>query len=372
MKSGFTLGKIFGIPLRLHYTWFLIFVLITFSLVAYLPLPEVYPLWQRIAFGLAASLLFFTSIITHELAHSFIAVRNSIPVKSITLFVFGGVSQITKEATRPNTELLMAIVGPLSSLVIAGIFYVVYLLLTEAGELLAAGMAQWLAFINVLLAAFNLIPGFPLDGGRVFRSIVWLSTGNYRRATRISTIVGRVIGYLFIAGGIVVMFVTHEWISGLWLAFIGWFLENAATTSYRQALLRDALYGFTARDVMNTDCPVISHKVSLDQLVQDYILHTGRHCFIVVEEGKLEGIVTLHDIKTVSQERWSTTSVKEIMVPTDKLKIACPDQDALSVFEQMDEGNVNQMPVIEEGKVIGMVARDGLIHFLRIRGDLGI
>ena len=372
MKNGFNLGRIFGIPLRLHYTWFLIFVLMTFTLVAYLPIPEVYPLWQRIVAGVVASLLFFTSIVVHELAHSFVAVRNSIPVRSITLFVFGGVSQITKEASRPNIELLVAIVGPLASVMIAGIFHGAYLVLIDGGAFLAAMLARWLAFINGLMAIFNLIPGFPLDGGRVLRSIIWMVSGNYSRATRIATLTGRVIAYLFIVGGIVVAFVTHEWFTGLWLAFIGWFLENAAASSYREVLQRDALRNFTARDVMITSNPFLSRRLTVEQLVLDCVLSAGRHTFIVAEEGRLEGMVTLHNIKSVPRERWGDTLVEEIMIPADKLKIAHPEQRALSLLDQMDEEDVNQIPVVEKGAVIGMVARSSLIHFLRTRAELGI
>jgi len=372
MKSALNLGSIFSIPLRLHYTWFIIFSLITVSLVVYLPVPGFYPLWQRIAFGLVTSLLFFASIVIHELAHSFVAVRNNIPVKSITLFVFGGVSQITKEATKPRTELVMSVVGPLSSLILASIFYGVSILLVWAGELLAADMVRWLAAINTLLAVFNLIPGFPLDGGRVFRSIIWMGTGNYLKATRIATLTGRIIGYLFIAGGVVAMFVTREWVSGLWLAFIGWFLSNAATASYRQALLHDTLSGLTARDVMIRDCPFISPRLSLRQLIQDYILPGGHYCFVVAGDSELHGVITIHNVKSVPQKHWDTISVEEVMVPKSELKIAYPGQAASNLLEQIEGGNINQMPVVEDGRVVGMITRDSLTRFLRTRADLGM
>ena len=370
MKSSFHLGKIFGIPLRLHYTWFFIFVLMTASLVAYLPTSEPYILWQRIVLGVTASLLLFVSIIAHELAHSLVALKNGIPVKGITLFVFGGVSQIAKEASRPNTEMLIAIVGPLASVAIAGIFLGASFLLSEP----LATVAQWLAFVNGLMAIFNLIPGFPLDGGRVLRSIVWLRTGNYMRGTRIATSSGRVIGYVFVVGGITFMFITGEWIGGLWLAFIGWFLETAATISYRQASFHDALRGSTVQDIMIEDryllLAVAPRELSLERLAQDYILRTGRRSFMVAADGNLEGIITLHDVKKVSRDRWSATSVGDIMIPRHKLRTAYPDQDALGLLEQMDEGNINEVPVIKGDKIIGMVTRDNLNHRLRIRTEL--
>lgn len=369
MESGLSLGKIFGIPLRLHYTWFIIFALITASLVTLFP---GYPLWQRLVFGTIASLVFFASIVAHELAHSFIAVRNGIPVRSITLFVFGGVSHITKEAARPVTELLMAIVGPLTSLVLAGVFFGLHSLSREAGYSLVADLTYQLAYINLILAFFNLIPGFPLDGGRVFRAVVWQVTGNYSRATRFATSTGRVFAYLFILGGILVVFITREWLAGLWLVFIGWFLDSAASASYRQAQLREALQGFKVRDVMSVDYSIIPRQLTVGQLVRDYILPTGRRYFVVAEEGNLKGIITLTDVKTVSQERWDMTPVQEVMTTGNKLKVAHPNQEALNLLELMDEGDVNQIPVVEGGKVIGMVARDGLIRFLRTRAELGI
>ena len=372
MKSSFNIGRILGIPLRIHYTWFFIFILITASLVAYLPTSEPYILWQRIVLGVIASLLLFASIIAHELAHSLVAVKNHIPVKGITLFVFGGVSQITKEASRPTIEMLIAIVGPLTSVAIASIFLGISFLLSEP----LATVAQWLAFINGLMAAFNLIPGFPLDGGRVLRSIIWLSTNNYLRATRIATSTGRVIGYVFIAGGIIFMFVTSEWIGGLWLAFIGWFLETAATASYRQASFHDAVRGSTVRDIMLEDSylllAVAPRELSLERLVQEYILRTGRRFFMVTAGGNLEGIVTLKDVKKVSRERWSTTSVGDIMIPRDKLRTTHPEQDALTLLEQIDKENINEVPVIEGNKIIGMITRDNLNHRLRIRAELRI
>ena len=370
MKTTFHLGKVFGIPLRLHYTWFFIFVLMTASLVAYLPTAEPYILWQRIVLGIAASLLLFASITAHELAHSLVAVKSDIPVKGITLFVFGGVSQMAKEASRPGTEILVAIVGPLASVAIAAMFLGASFLLSEP----LATVAQWLAFVNGLMAIFNLIPGFPLDGGRVLRSIIWLRSNDYMRGTRIATLSGRVVGYVFVAGGIVFMFLTSNWIGGLWLAFIGWFLETAATISYRQASFHDALRGSTVQDIMIEDrylrLAVAEPELSLEHLAQDHILRTGRRLFMVAVDGNLEGIVTLDDVRKVSRDRWSATSVRDIMTPRTELRTAHPEQDALSLLEQMDEGNMNEVPVVKGGKIIGMVTRDNLNHRLRMRAEL--
>jgi Zn-dependent protease/CBS domain-containing protein len=371
MRGNISLGRVFGIPLRLHYTWFIIFALVTYSLVLY-PLvePPYPPIEQRIILGILTSLLFFASIITHELAHSILAIRNNIPVKEITLFVFGGVSQITKEATHPRAELSIAIVGPLTSLALAGVFYGLYLLLAGAQQILAASLMQWLAWINVLLAVFNLIPGFPLDGGRIFRALVWHRTHDYHRATRIATKVGQGIAYAFIAGGIaLIIFFSPYWFDGMWLIFIGWFLNDAARASYQQVLLRDALIGITARQVTDYNCPLIPPNLNLTELVQQYILPAGRSCLLISWGAELEGMVTLQQIKKVPRSRWSTTTVQDIMTPASKLKTAYADQDILSVLQEMNGENANHIPVMEAVKVIGVINREDIARFLRTRAE---
>ena len=374
MSGNISLGRVFGIPLRLNYTWFIIFALVTYSLVLYPLVEPPYPtIEQRIILGILTSLLFFASIITHELAHSILAIRNNIPVKEITLFVFGGVSQITKEATHPRAELSIAIVGPLTSLALAGIFYGLHFLLAGAQQILAASLMQWLAWINVFLAVFNLIPGFPLDGGRIFRALVWHRTHDYHRATRIATKVGQGIAYAFIvAGGIVLIFALQLWLNGVWLIFIGWFLRDAARASYQQVLLRDALIGITARQVTDYDCPLIPPHLNLMELVQQHILPTGRSCFLISWGAELEGMVTLQQIKKVPRTRWAITSVQDIMTPASKLKVAYADQDILSVLQEMNGESANHIPVIEAGKIIGIINREDIARFLRTRADFGI
>ena len=231
-------------------------------------------------------------------------------------------------------------------------------------------MALWLAQINVILAAFNLIPGFPLDGGRVFRSFLWRITGNYRRSTRIATQVGRGVGYLFIlAGALIVIFRPFglDWVNGLWLAFIGWFLENTASASYRQVRQSEALHRFTVSDVMTSNCPVVPPNITINQVVQQYALTGGSCPFLVADEGKLAGILTLHNIESVPQQNRDTTRVKDIATPVDRLRVATPDQEALSILEQMDRNNIKQMPVVNGDRVIGLIVRDDLIRFLHTR-----
>jgi len=362
-----SLGKVFGIELRLHYSWFMIFTLLTFMLVS----PHWFSLqWWLI--GVITCLLFFGSVIAHELAHSLIGRANGIPVKSITLFIFGGVAHMTKEAARPNAELKMAAAGPLCSLVIGGVFALLFFF-NPSVSVPVARMFQWLMIMNFGLAAFNLIPGFPLDGGRLFRASLWRFTGDYKRSTRIATQVGRGIGYSFIVAGIVIAVLSVSglslfglsWFSGIWIAFVGWFLQNAASSSYRQTQWREALKGLSATRIMTTNCPVVPSDFTVSQAFQQYVIPTGCRLFMVADEGRLEGIVALQNIKPVSKQNWGVVSVKEVMTPIDKLKVAYPDQDALSVLEQMEESNINGIPVVSGERVIGLITRDNVVNFLR-------
>ncbi len=376
MGNAFNLGKLFGIQFRLHYTWFIIFFLITISL-SWQVFPFSYPDWPFFlhwVVGIITSLLFFTSVVAHELAHSLVGRANGIPVKSITLFIFGGVSLMTKEATKAKAELLMAGAGPACSLALGGLFGLLWLFTRGVVEPLAA-MAMWLAYVNLMLAVFNLIPGFPLDGGRVLRSLLWRVTGNYRLSTRVATRAGQGVGYLFILVGILIVFLRPfglNWFSGLWLVFIGWFLENAAAVSYRQTQWREALQRFSASQVMTPDCAVVPPNITVSQLIQEYILTGGRQCFLVADEGRLEGVLVLPNIKSISRRNWEVTQLREIMTPVDKLRTAHPDQNALSILEQMDESEIGQTPVVSERGVIGLITRDSLMRFLRIHSELGM
>ena len=374
MGGAFSLGRIFGIQFRIHYSWFIIFLLITVSL-SWQYFPYAYPEWSAPIYwltGIATSLLFFTSVVAHELAHSLVGRANGIPVKSITLFLFGGMAHMTREASRHGAEFRMALAGPVASLAIGGLFFVLYLLLQSVNEPVAA-LTFWLARINVVLALFNLIPGFPLDGGRVFRSLLWRFSGNYQRATRIAFEVGRGVGYLFVAGGVILMFLSREnWFNGLWLAFIGIFLTYMATASYRQTQWQAALLGVKVADVMTTTCPVISSYVTISRVVQDYIFVGGHQCFMVTDGGELKGILTLRNIKSVDQKTWDTTAVGDVMTPAERLKVVRMDEEVLSVLEQMEEYGISQMPVESEGRIIGLVTRDDALRLLYTRSRLGI
>ncbi len=374
MGGTISLGKVFGIQLRLHYSWFIIFAFLTLALVS--------PDWSSPfawVIGIVTSLLFFASVLAHELAHSLVGRANGIPIISITLFIFGGMAMMAKEADRPKAELKMAAAGPACSAAIGGIFFLIWSF-APGMPLLVARMVQWLMVMNFALAIFNLIPGFPLDGGRIFRALIWRRSGDFRRATRIATRVGQGVGYAFIGGGIAIAVLSLFGLapfglnpfSGLWIAFIGWFLQNAAKASSRQTEWRETLRRFTAAQVMTTNYLVVPSDITLGRLVEEHIFPAGHRLFMVGGEGRFEGILTLNNIKSVSRLDWGVTRVKDIMTPLDKLKAAHPGQDALSILEQMNEDDVNQMPVVSEGRVIGLVIRDDLMSFLRTRSELGI
>jgi Zn-dependent protease/predicted transcriptional regulator len=364
--GSLNLGKIFDIQVRLHFSWFIIFLLVTVSLVS----PN-WSYWLSWVMGIITSILFFASVLAHELAHSLVGRANDIPVRSITLFIFGGIAHMSREARKASAELKMAAAGPACSLALGILFGIIWFLTRGTLESVAE-MVGWLAIINVALAVFNLIPGFPLDGGRVFRSLVWRFSGDYQRSTQIATRLGQGIGYAFIAGGIAIMFLFGEWLSGLWLAFIGWFLQGTASMSYRQAQWREALRGITVSQLMTSDYIAVPPGITVSQLVQEHVMPRGQHLFLVTEGEKLRGILTMQNIKSVPQAKWDETRVEQIMVPAKKLKTASPEQDALSVVEQMEESEINQMPVASGGKVIGVVSRDSLLRFLRTRTELKI
>ncbi len=366
MSPGLNLGEVFKTRVRLHYTWLPALVLITIALAQ--QFYGSYPLWLNIMHGIVASLLFLACICARELAHSFIAINRGMPVRSITLYVFGGAPRITEQDTRPVPEILMAITGPLASLVIAGFFYALSYALSGTATPTPAEFMQWLLFFNIMIALFNLIPAFPLDGGRGLRAILQLALRNHSQATRIVTLTGRVIGFLLIAAGILAIILTRNWFAGIATIVFGWFLEDAATTSRRQALVRDALRGMTAQDMMTDEYTPIKQQLTFE-LVREYIINSGQHCFVVIEDGKLEGIVTLGDIQ-IPEKRWGSTRIGDIMTPAKKLKTAQPDQPAVDLLEQMDDYDIDQIPIVQEYKLVGMVTRERLLRFLKARAVL--
>lgn len=370
-RGGIPIGKVFGIHLRLHYSWFLVFGLITWALTAGY-FPDAYPHWgtlKAVGAGILTSFLFFASLLAHELMHSLTAQSKGLGVESITLFVFGGVSRINAEPRRPGDEFLIAIAGPLTSLILGAVFWGLYYGVEGEYEFVE-GVSFWLGWINVAIAGFNLIPGFPLDGGRVLRSILWWKSGNLKKSTKTASGIGRGVGYAFILGGIVIIF----WgglLNGLWLALIGWFLQNAAQGSYRQLAVEDMLQGHKVSEIMAPDCPAVAPDLPVDRLVHEYILPSGRRCFPVVESGRVIGLITMHEIKSVPRDRWPYETARGIMAPFDQLRVVHPADDLAEVLRIMTGEDVNQLPVVEEdGRMVGMIARDRLLGYISLRGEL--
>jgi Zn-dependent protease/CBS domain-containing protein len=364
LKEGFPIGRIFGISIRLHYSWFVIFALVIWALSAdYFPI--VYPHWNigiSISAGVITSLLFFMSLLAHELMHSLVAQHYGIPVKAITLFIFGGVAQITEEPHEARTEFRIAVAGPLTSIFLGGIFWLLWYLLPPALDVIAA-VSFWLAWINILLAVFNLVPGFPLDGGRVLRSIIWWRTRNLLRATKIASNIGRAIGFIFIFGGVWLVF-KGNWSSGIWMGLIGWFLASAAANSYHQMVMQQVLEGHDVSEIVSSDCISVGPDLPIERLVNEYIRPTGRRCFVVVREGITLGLVTLQEVKGVLQDMRSRIVVAQIMKPIDKLKRVTPDEDLSTVLNILTQENLNHVPVMVDGQMVGMVTRENLLNFV--------
>jgi Zn-dependent protease/predicted transcriptional regulator len=366
--GGIRIGRVFGIPIYLHSSWFIVFALITFSLVR--QFNSQHPQWsesQHWMVGVLTSLLFFGSVLFHELSHSVVARHFRIPVVSITLFVFGGVARIGRDAPTPRQEFLIAAAGPLSSYLLSGGFYLLGRGFPESS--MVGALAGWLMMINFALATFNLIPGFPMDGGRILRSIAWGITGNFSRATKVASRGGQIFAYLFILLG-VWQALSGEIFDGLWIAFIGWFLLTAAGESYAQVAMRDQLQGLRAENVMSTDLPLMSRSDSLEDYLRE-LLRTGRRCHLVTGNGQLVGMITVHELSKHPREEWANTSVQAAMLPREKIHWTTPEAPVLGILEQMQSEDINQMPVVSGEAVVGMVARDDILRMIQARMEFG-
>jgi Zn-dependent protease/CBS domain-containing protein len=372
MDTQLKLFRIWNIPIGLHPSWFIIFGLLTWSFASGY-YPEAYPQLTSIShWGLAlvTSLLFFVSVLAHELGHAYLALRNGIPVKNITLFIFGGVAQITQEPRTPGAEFRIAIAGPLVSLALALFFEATYLL--DANIPLLAAPSEYLARINLILALFNMIPGFPLDGGRVLRAIVWKYTGNLQRATRIASFSGQIVAFGFIGFGVFSIF-TGDFFNGLWLAFIGWFLQNAAASSYAQMNTQRTLEGVKVAQVMSRDLPLVSVVKTLDRIVEEDVLERGHSTFFVSGVGISEpkGMVTLAQITRVPRREWPYVTAATIMTPMDHLLQIGPDTDLLDAIQQMEQARVTYVPVVRDRHVEGVLTQQQILEYLRLRTAVG-
>jgi len=371
--SGLRIGKILGIPIYLHSTWVFIFAAITYVIAS--QYKQQHPLWtdtQHWTVGVLTSLLFFASVLFHELAHSVVAQHYKIRVVSITLFLFGGLARIEREPSNAVQEFNIAVAGPLASGFLAGGFFGLALLLPYSQTV--GALATWLWQTNFALAVFNLLPGFPLDGGRIFRAIVWGASKNYEKATRVAGASGKLIAYAMILAGAWGAFNGYLQ-NGLWIAFVGWFLLNAAQESVAQVAIRQTLSGLSAADVMSKEVPTVPGHITLEEYGAE-VLRTGRRCHLVVNDDRLVGMMNVHTLNSVPRNEWAHNSVQAAMIPREKILWTSPEEPLLRLLERLLSADVNQMPVVSGAKesapqIVGIVTRDSILRVMQTRSELG-
>jgi Zn-dependent protease len=380
-SQGIRIGRILGIPIYLDFSWILIFGLVTLSLAQ--QFTKQFPQWtteEQWGLGILTSLLFFASVVFHELSHSTVAQHYKIKVLSITLFLFGGLARIGREPTKAIQEFNIAIAGPIASGFLAALFWGLELAIPQPG---VQAVAEPLILSNAMLAGFNLLPGFPLDGGRMFRAMVWGITKDFSRATRVAAASGKLIAYTMIGLGIFSVFAGGQggsvteylgrW-GGIWLAFIGWFLLTAAQASVSQLTIQETLTGLCASDVMSHEVPTIPGNMNLEEYSGE-VLRTGRRIHIVTMDDRLVGLMNVTALNQVPREDWSMNSVQAVMVPREKILWSSPEEPLQRVLERLMGADVNQMPVVrhtEDGAahIVGMVTRDAILRVIQTRSEL--
>jgi Zn-dependent protease/predicted transcriptional regulator len=363
-RQSLSLGKVFGISLSVDLSWFLVMAMLTWTFaVGYYPSEfKNWPLAEYWITGGVTAVLLFGCVLLHELGHSFTALRFKIPVKGITLYIFGGISQISEEPKNAASEFWITIAGPAVSLVLAGVFTLLAPFLT--GLLPVLAVVKYLAYANLLLGLFNLIPGFPLDGGGVLMAIVWGITRNRHRSILVAAYAGRVVAYLLILLGAYMMF-AGGLVNGLWTAFMGWFLLDASGGQVQHEKVRTLLAGHQVFEAMNRAYTTIQADTTLQFLIDHQILGGSRRSFIVVEGSQVVGLLTLHQVSAIPREKWAETIASQAMLPLDKLKQINPDTGLWDAIEEMDQDGVNQLPVMRAGQIEGMLTREDIISFLR-------
>jgi Zn-dependent protease/CBS domain-containing protein len=379
VRAQIKLVRLFGVELGLHYSWIIIAVLIVFSLGDHFHL--IHPAWSSgvvWSISVAAGVLFFVFLFAHELSHALVAKARGLPIHKITLFALGGMAQIEKEPERASTEFWMGIVGPITSFVIGVVLLAVATALgwkwswgwSSEAHTPGVAMLVWLGRINIALAVFNMIPGFPLDGGRVLRAIIWGITKSADRSTQIAARIGQLVGVGFILYGIL-QFFHNEAFGGLWLAFIGWFLMNAAGASYMQLKASNALAGVSVGQVMSQDCQAVEGHISLQDFVDHFLLRTGRRCFLVVDNGRPLGLITPVEVRQVPRDDWGVTSVQAAMKPLERIHSVTPETPVMTAMEVMAREDVNQLPVVSDGHLAGILSRAHVLELLRARSEVG-
>jgi len=372
---GFHLLRVRGIQVVIDYSWFIIFFLVIYTMAeSYFPQAQRhFSTPQYWLMGLVGATLLFASVLLHELAHSFVAIRQGLQVTSIRLFIFGGVAQVSSEPSSGRNEFLIALAGPAVSMALAFFFGMLYVLLLFSGGLRpVAAVAWYLATANLILAVFNMIPGFPLDGGRILRAILWDRWNDLGRATKVVSRIGNSFALFLMILGVLQFFFSQSLISGLWFIFIGLFMKQAATGSYQAVLLRQALAGVQVRQIMTENLVVVDWLTSVDELVRDYIYRHQFTSFPVFNREEFLGMVTLADVKSVPKELWAFKQVRDIMIPAERVPSLKPTDDATEALAVMISADVGRMPVIEDGRLVGIVSRRDIMNLFKIKSDLGV
>jgi Zn-dependent protease/CBS domain-containing protein len=370
LSNSIRLFRVAGIEVGVHYSWLAVFLLVTWSLaVGFFPVTVPgRPNLEYWILGAVASLLLFASVLLHELAHSFVAKARGLDAKSITLFIFGGVSNLAGEARQPATEFLVAIVGPITSFILAG---AAYLVAEAASDAAIAATASYLALINALLGAFNLIPGFPLDGGRVLRSIIWKTTGDLRRATDLAANLGKLVAYGFLAWGFLRL-LDGDILGGIWIAVIGWFLHGAASSTLAQVIIDTRLRRVRVADVVRPDTTTVSPDLSVKQLIDDVLLPGNRRAVPVSLDGRLIGMVTVSDLVDLSPEQRDTARVGDVMGGRSGVVTVRPTDTVAQAIELLGKHDFEQLPVIEGERLAGTLTRADVMRQLQLREALDI
>ncbi len=372
------MARIRGIDINIHWSWSIILLLFTFQLAAsrfpaQIPGEPTLTYW---VLGVIGSLLLFASVLVHELSHSFVAMARGLKVRNITLFIFGGAANIEGEPEKAGDEFVIAAVGPFTSLVLAALFGILAFTVSPPVGKVGAGAAalfQYMAYINFILALFNMIPGFPLDGGRVLRSIIWAVNKDFQAATRIAGSVGQLVAYGFIVFGLYQAFFGANFdFGGLWLSLIGWFLLNAAQQSTSGSVVRATLRGVTVANIMQPSPPAAFPHMTIAHLLTQFILpYNLRALPVTTPEGQVVGIVTLSDIKDIPQERWGIVTVGDVMTGPDKLKVVRPQDSLEGAMQILGEGDFDQLPVVDQsGHLVGLLTRAGVLRWMQIRDEL--
>ncbi|MGE0599863.1 MAG: site-2 protease family protein [Dehalococcoidia bacterium] len=372
MKFGnLRVGSLAGIPILVSPSWFVLFGLATWLLATQFYPDALQEAGRTTHYAMAAAsvILFFASIVLHEMAHSLVARAYKIPVKSITLFILGGVAQITREAARPLHELLMAAAGPLTSFVLGGMFFGIWFVLGAENTRPIDFVLVWLALMNLIVAVFNLLPAFPMDGGRVFRSICWMVSGNYNQATSIAAWTGRGFAFAGMAAGLAAVagqdvVIANNPASGAWLIFLGLFLENAARRSLQQNRLVSELRLYKAEDVMSNNLPVVDGGQSVGSLARGVLDLNPRVCYMVEDAGSLAGLISGYEMRGVPETQWDTITARQAMIPSATLRATAREQLVSDVLLEMETENLFHMPVVENGRVVGVIARDRIMKLL--------